>query len=164
MGTLSKALGSLGGFIAGPRVVIDFLKNKARSFIYTTAPSPACTAAALEALRLMQEEPMLRRQLWENAAHWKAKLRQIGCELLSEDSQIVSVRVGDAQETMALAQALFEAGVYAPGIRPPTVPSGSARIRTSLTGLHTPADLESAFEVFKNAWNQTFSQDTLKRV
>ncbi len=150
MGTLSKALGSVGGFLAGPRVVVDYLKNKARSFIYTTALPPACAAAAFEGLRVIQEEPVWRRQLEENVRQWTDGLKKAGWQLVSEESQIVPIRIGEVEETMRLAQALFEAGVYAPGIRPPTVPAGSARIRTSLTAVHTPADLKEALFAFAN--------------
>lgn len=164
MGTLSKALGSVGGFLAGPRVVMNYLKNRARAFIYTTALPPACAAAALEALRVVQEEPVWRQRLRENVQQWTVGLKKAGWELVSEAShkpegngaasfsrsQIVPIRIGEVNQTMRLAQALFEAGIYAPGIRPPTVPAGSARIRTSLTALHTPADLKEALFAFEN--------------
>jgi len=149
MGTLSKALGSQGGYLAGPKVVVELLRNRARSFIYTTAPAPACSAAALAALEVVRREPDLRRRLWENVRRWTSGLKSLGCELISDSSPIVPVRVGGNRETMILAKALEEAGVYAPGIRPPTVPEGSARIRTSLTALHTAGDLEEALEAFK---------------
>lgn len=149
MGTLSKALGSVGGFVAGPRQAVELLRNKARSFIYSTALPPACAAAALEALNVVQEEPDGRRRLWDNVGRWTAGLKRLGCELISEGSQIVPIRVGTNHDTMALAHALFEAGVFAPGIRPPTVPEGSARIRTSLTALHTDEDLETALRAFQ---------------
>lgn len=147
MGTLSKALGSAGGFLAGPRVAVDTLRNRARSFIYTTALPPACAAAAREALRVLQEEPVWRERLWRNTRRWISGLKQMGADLLSEESPIVPVRVSATnRETMQLAQALFGAGLYAPGIRPPTVPEGSARIRTSVTALHTKEDLETALQ------------------
>ena len=149
MGTLSKALGSQGGYLAGPRAAVELLRNRARSFIYTTAPAPACSAAALAALQVVRWEPDLRRRLWENVRRWTSGLEGLGCELISKSSPIVPVRVGGNRETMALAKALEEAGVYAPGIRPPTVPEGSARIRTSLTSLHTAGDLEEALGAFK---------------
>ena len=154
MGTLSKALGSIGGFLAAPRVVVDFLRNKARSFVYTTALPPACAAAALEALHLVQEEPTLRMQLRNNVKKWVLGLQGAGCRLLSNESQIVPIHIGDAQQTMTLARRLFEQGVYAPGIRPPTVPAGSARIRTSLTALQSEADLDEALEVMKKVMEQ----------
>lgn len=149
MGTLSKALGSIGGFVAGPQEAVELIRNKARSFIYTTALAPACAAAALEALRVAQEEPVWRRRLWDNVGRWTSGLKRLGCDVICEGSQIVPVRVGTNHDTMALARALFEAGVFAPGIRPPTVPEGSARIRTSLTALHTEGDLETALRAFE---------------
>ena len=149
MGTLSKALGSLGGYLAGPLVVVDLLRNRARSFLYTTAPAPACAAAALEGLRVIRREPELRQRLWENVRRWTSGLEQMGWDLISKVSPIVPVRVGSNRETMALAQSLMEAGVYAPGIRPPTVPEGSARIRTSVTALHSTRELEEALGAFR---------------
>lgn len=149
MGTLSKALGSQGGYLAGPRVVVELLRNRARSFIYTTAPAPACAAAGLAALQVVRREPELRRRLWENVRQWTSGLEGLGWELISKTSPIVPVQVGGSRETMALAQALMEAGLYAPGIRPPTVSEGSARIRTILTSLHTAGDLEEALGAFK---------------
>lgn len=147
-GTLSKALGSLGGYVAGPRAVIETLVNRARSFIYTTAPSPADAAAALAALRVVQREPERRRRLWANTRRWTEGLRRAGWGLVANMSPIVPVRVGPNRETMTLSRALLERGVYAPGIRPPTVPAGSARIRTSITAQHTEEDLEQALQAF----------------
>ncbi|MCM8794641.1 MAG: 8-amino-7-oxononanoate synthase [Candidatus Omnitrophica bacterium] len=154
MGTLSKALGSLGGFLAGPRTVIEHIKNRARSFIYTTASPPPVLAAALEGLAVLQEEPLWRRRLWRSVRQWTDGLKGIGCRLVSDVSQIVPIMTGDAVRTMEFSQRLFEAGVYAPGIRPPTVPAGSSRIRTSLTALHTEADLQIALEAFRNLFEQ----------
>lgn len=149
MGTLSKALGSLGGFLAGPKAVVELLRNRARSFIYTTALPAACAAAALEALKVIQEEPIWRQRLWQNVTRWRNGLASIGYELIPSVGPIVPIRVGSAQETMTLARALFESGVYAPGIRPPTVPAGSSRIRTSITALHTEEDLGLALEALR---------------
>ncbi len=154
MGTLSKALGSLGGYLAGPRAVVELLKNRARSFIYTTAMPPGCAAAALEALRVIEQEPHWRAQLSENMNGWVTRLRQAGVDLVSDASQIVPVRVGSSEQTMALAQRLWDAGVYAPGIRPPTVPVGQARIRTSVTSRHTAADLDQAARLFGEIWSR----------
>ncbi len=149
MGTLSKALGSLGGFLAGPRVVIDYLKNKARSFIYTTALAPACAAAALEALRVVEEEPLWRNRLAKNMEIWVKGLQVLGLELISSgESPIIPIRIGSIQETVSFAQELFKRGVFAPAIRPPTVPADSPRIRTSLNALHTEEDLQNALDAF----------------
>ena len=154
MGTLSKALGSLGGYMAGPRVVVEFLQNKARPFIYTTALPPASTAAALEAVQIIQEEPVWRARLWSNVQRWVSGLaHQSGMRLVSDESPIVPIHIGDTQETMQKAQALFDRGVYAPGIRPPTVPAGSARIRTSITAAHSESDLEAALVAVGQVWS-----------
>ena len=149
MGTLSKALGSLGGYLAGPHPVVELLKNKARSFIYTTALPPASVAAARAALRILKETPALREKLWSNVKYWSTGLQELGLDLVSAESPIIPVQVGQNEETLALSEALFEAGLYAPGIRPPTVPAGSARIRTSVTALHTDGDLDAALAAFK---------------
>lgn len=156
MGTLSKALGSMGGFLAGPKVVIEWIKNKARSFIFTTALPPACAAGSLAALRLLQKDPSLRSRLRKNMGIWIAGLTQAGYTLLSKESQIVPIAVGEIEETLALSEALFEAGLYAPAIRPPTVPYRSCRIRTSLTSLHTEEDLKMALEAFQRCLSLTF--------
>jgi len=152
MGTLSKALGSLGGYVTGPRTVIELLKNKARSFIYTTALPPASAAAAREALRVIEAEPVWIERLWKNAGEMRAGLTALGVPLVSQESPILPVRIGDAQETMRLAGALLAAGVYAPGIRPPTVPARSSRIRISVSAAHTPEDLTAALEVFQKVF------------
>ena len=152
MGTLSKALGSLGGFLAGPQTVIELLKNKARAFIYTTALPAASCAAALASLRVIEEEPALRSGLWKKVKHYVSTLEQMGLDLISKESPILPIRIGPADETLRLSKALFEAGLYAPGIRPPTVPSGSARIRMSVTALHTQEDLETALQAIRKVF------------
>lgn len=153
MGTLSKALGSLGGFLAGPRVVIELLKNKARSFIYTTALPAASCAAAKTALSLIQQEPVWRSRLWKNVKRWSAALRESELKGVSGESPIVPIHVGRADEAIRLSRILFEAGIYAPGVRPPTVPVGSARIRTSVTALHNEEDLDTALDAVKAVFN-----------
>ena len=163
MGTLSKALGSAGGFLAGPRVVIETLLNRARPFLYTTALPPSCAAAAHAALRVLQEEPVWRRRLWENSRRWIAGLKEAEVELLSEESPIVPVRAGSNHDAMNGARALFEAGLFAPAIRPPTVPEGTARIRTSVTALHTPEDLETALEVFADVFASCLPRQARRR-
>lgn len=144
MGTLSKALGSLGGFIAGSATLVDYLRNKARTFIYTTALPPASAAAALAAIRVVQEEPSLRQRLWANVKLWIEGLLGLGLPLASAETPIVPIVLGDTERTMAVAQALKAAGIFAPGIRPPTVPKGQARIRTTVTATHRPEPLREA--------------------
>ncbi len=152
MGTLSKALGSLGGFIAGSQTLIEYLRNKARSFIYTTALPPAAAAAALAAIRIVQDEPSWRQRLWANVTLWADGLRGLGLPLADSDDSpdrswgtpIVPIVLGDTARTMAVAQALRAAGIVAPGIRPPTVPKGQARIRTTVMATHEPRELREA--------------------
>ena len=159
MGTLSKALGSLGGFFAGPKTAVAYLRNKARSFIYTTASPAAVAAAGLEAIHVMRQEPIWRTTLKENIGLWIHGLRASGYSLISAESPIVPLLIGESRPTMELANSLFEQGVYAPGIRPPTVPEGMARIRTSLTSLHSKIDLERALRIFHHLFEKKMVRD-----
>ncbi|MDD3654953.1 MAG: 8-amino-7-oxononanoate synthase [Desulfotomaculaceae bacterium] len=151
MGTLSKALGSAGAFVAGTRELIEYLRNKTRSFIYSTAPAPAAIGAALAALRLVERQPEIREQLWKNARYLRTGLKNLGYQVPYEDSPIIPVLIGHAAKTMQLAQALLEAGVFAPGIRPPTVPEGTCRIRATVMAIHSRDDLDQALSAFDRA-------------
>jgi 7-keto-8-aminopelargonate synthetase-like enzyme len=142
IGTLSKALGSLGGFIAGPRAAVDSLMNHARSFIYTTALPPACAAAALAALRIIQREPARRQRVLNLAAHVRKELTALGFDCGDSQSPIVPVILGDSARAVQASQFLREQGLYIPAIRPPSVPPNSARLRISLMATHTDAHLE----------------------
>lgn len=146
VGTLSKALGSLGGYVAGSATLIDFLRNRAPSWIYTTGLSPADTAAALAATQVMAESPELRSQLQENMATVKQLLQQQilanpNCPLqpLPSDSAILCLQTQDAKTVLALGQALRQCGCYLGAIRPPTVPT--SRLRITVMATHTPAHL-----------------------
>ncbi|MGG6266805.1 8-amino-7-oxononanoate synthase [Leptolyngbya sp. AN03gr2] len=134
MGTLSKALGSLGGYVAGSTALIDFLRNRAPSWIYTTGLSPADTAAALCAIRIVQSEPERRSQLWQNVTYLKLKL------LLPSDSPILCWQLPDVQTALQTAQLLSDRGIFAPAIRPPTVPT--SRIRMTVMATHTREQLD----------------------
>ncbi|MBC8123928.1 MAG: 8-amino-7-oxononanoate synthase [Gemmatimonadaceae bacterium] len=136
MGTLSKALGSLGGYVCGSAELIDYLRNRARSWVYTTGLSPADTAAALTAVDIVRSEPELRTRLWQNIARLQAGFTERQLTLLPTNSAVLCIRVGDVERTRRFADALREAGVYAPAIRPPTVPT--SRIRFSVMATHTP--------------------------
>lgn len=142
VGTLSKALGGLGGFIAASREIIDWLVNTARSFIYTTALPPAACAAAMAALDLVAEEPDRRLRLTELATWFRDELaNRFGLDIGGSCSQIVPVITGAADRTTELARALEEAGFLVPAIRPPTVPKGKSRLRISLCSEHQKPDL-----------------------
>ncbi|HEY9602309.1 MAG TPA: 8-amino-7-oxononanoate synthase [Allocoleopsis sp.] len=142
IGTLSKALGSLGGYVAGSRVLIDFLRNRAASWIYTTGLSPADTAAALAAIRIVQQEPERRIQLDRNVSTLKQliaqKLPQL--KLLPSESPILCIQLASAADALDAGQKLKAAGIFAPAIRPPTVPT--SRIRLSVMATHELAHLQ----------------------
>ncbi len=144
VGTLSKALGSYGAYVAGSSVLIDFLVNRARSFIYTTGLPPALAAAADTAIEIMKAEPQRIRRLWSNAAHLRQRLAQAGFALGSSRSPILPLHIGEAQTAIAMAARLLELGVYVIAIRPPTVPAGTARLRITPTAAHSIADLDEA--------------------
>jgi 8-amino-7-oxononanoate synthase len=136
IGTLSKALGSLGGYIAGSAVLIDFLRNRASSWIYTTGLSPADTAAALEAIKIIQQEPHRRAQLWRNVDTLKQLiyLQLPTLKLLPSESPILCLQLKNATAALQVGNQLKEVGIFAPAIRPPTVPT--SRIRLSLMATH----------------------------
>jgi 8-amino-7-oxononanoate synthase len=155
MGTLGKALGSFGAFVAGSRVLIRWLLNRARSFVYTTALPPPVLAASLAALRIILNEPERRQRLWQNAAFLKRGLVHLGYRLAETASPILPVLIGDEEKTMALSAALVRRGVFAQGIRPPTVPEGTARLRVAPMATHTEAELEAALGAFADAGKET---------
>lgn len=151
MGTLGKALGGIGAYVAGSRALIDWLVNRARSFIYTTGMPPASAASALAALNLVEREPERRQRLWDNTRFLSDGLCGLGYRLGESRSQILPIIVGDARQTMSLAEAVLRRGVFAHGIRPPTVPEGTSRIRVTPMATHTRAQLERSLDAFAAA-------------
>jgi 8-amino-7-oxononanoate synthase len=148
MGTLSKALGSLGGYVAGTAQLIDFLRNRAASWIYTTALSPADTAAAIAAIQVIQQEPERLQNLWSNVQYFQTHLASIAHKLLLSHSPILCVELDSPEQALALAQQLQNQGIFAPAIRPPTVPT--SRIRFTLMANHTQSQLQQAIKVLKH--------------
>ena len=148
MGTLSKAVGGLGGYVAGSADLINFLVNRSRSFIFTTGLPPATLAAASAALDVIRSTPELRQRLSSNVLLLKNALLEKGFELLPSETQILPLILGAADVASRFAEALLSHGVYAPAIRPPTVPEGTSRLRLSVIASHTPEDLETAVEGF----------------
>ncbi len=141
MGTLSKALGSLGGYVAGSAALIDFLRNRAATWIYTTALSPADTAAALAAIKIVQAEPERRRQLWDRIAQLKQQLERCDrLKLLPSQSPIICLQLPNAEAALRVSEQLLEQSIFAPAIRPPTVPT--SRIRFSVMAIHQPVHIE----------------------
>ncbi len=149
MGTLGKALGGFGAYIAGSRDLCDLLINRCRSFVFTTALPPAVMAMAIAAVDLVKREPERREALWNNCRNLKDGLRHLGFQVGANDSPIVPLIVGDAGVCMRLSEELLQSGVFAQGIRPPTVPPGTSRLRVTLMATHTDAQIDRALEVFK---------------
>ena len=137
VGTLSKALGTGGGFVCGSQSLIDWLTNRARSYVFSTAQPPATSAAALAALDILAAEPQRREQLLSRAVDLRFRLQDHGWNTGSSESQIVPIVIGDADRTMRLADRLREAGYFVPGIRPPSVPEGESLLRISLCYHHS---------------------------
>ena len=155
MGTLSKAVGGLGGYVAGSADLINFLVNRARSFIFTTGLPPATLAGASAALDVIRSTPELRRRLSSNVLLLKNALLEKGFQLLPSETQILPLILGAADVASRFAEVLLSRGVYAPAIRPPTVPEGTSRLRLSVIASHTPEDLEIAVEGFVAARDAT---------
>jgi len=143
IGTLSKSLGAQGGFVAASRDVIDLFVNKARSFIFTTGLSPLCVAAAQAALSLIQEDVQAREGVKRLSARLRDGLKILGFDTLVSQSHIVPIRLGGADNALACADHLRQAGIFAPAIRPPTVHAGQCRLRFSVTAEHSEADIDS---------------------
>jgi glycine C-acetyltransferase/8-amino-7-oxononanoate synthase len=144
VGTLGKALGSYGAYVCASRELTDYLVNTARSFIFSTAPPPPVAAAALAALELLEARPQRIEELHANAATLRSSLVAEGLAVGDSATQIIPVEVGDATRTMELSERALERGVFAQGIRPPTVPEGTSRLRFTVMSTHRSEDLERA--------------------
>ncbi len=151
MGTLGKALGGFGAYVAGSGVLIEWLINRARSFIYTTGVPPAVAATAMAALDIVAQEPERRQRLWDNATFLQQGLTELGYTVGPTRSPILPVMIGSAEKTMSLAEALLRRGVFAQGIRPPTVPEGSSRLRVTPMATHSREQLLQALAAFAAA-------------
>ena len=148
VGTLSKAVGSLGGYVAGSRTLIDFLYHRARPFLFSTSHPPAVAAACIAALDVLEQEPHIIDRLWDNTRFFKAGLEALGFNTGLSQSPITPVIVGDGALAMKLSDRLFEEGVFAQGIAFPTVARDKARVRTIVTATHTRDELQFALDVF----------------
>lgn len=149
MGSLSKAIGSIGGFIAGSKQLVDFLKNKARPFIYTTSLPPAACAASLAGLALIREDTSLMNKLWENIRYLQSQLSEF-TNNISAKSPIIPIIIGTSEDALNLSARLYENGVLIPAIRPPTVPLGTSRLRISLMATHTEDDINKLAGILKS--------------
>jgi len=146
MGTFSKSLAAIGGFVAGDSIVIDFIKHHARSEIFSAAPPPASIAAADAALAIVEREPERRKQLWENTAYMKRELASLGFDTGDSESPVIPIVVGDDLVTFKMVHRLHEEGVFVNCVISPAVPVGRAMVRTSYMATHTRAHLDRALE------------------
>jgi len=151
MGTLGKALGGFGAYVAGSDVLREYLINRARSFIFTTALPPADMAMALEAVRMVWEEPQRRRRLHQNVVYLVDGLKSLGFQVTNQGTAIIPVIIGPEDKTMDMSAKLLEYGVFVAGIRPPTVPPGTSRLRVTVMATHAQEDLDKALEAFERA-------------
>jgi len=149
VGTLSKAIGVLGGYIAGPATLRTVLEHRARPFLFSTSHPPAVAAACLAAIDVLESEPQLIERLWENTRFFKAGLGRLGFDIGSSETPITPVIVGAGALAMKLSDRLFEEGVFAMGIGFPTVPEDRSRVRTIVTAEHSRDDLEACLAAFE---------------
>jgi len=154
VGTLSKAIGALGGYVCGTRDLIDYLYHRARPFLFSTSHPPSVAATCIAAFDVLQDEPERMEDLWENTRFWKKELSLLGFDIggkttPASETPITPIIIGDGARTMEFSRELFKQGVLGTGIAFPTVPEGKARVRTIMTATHTEEELERALEVLK---------------
>ena len=154
VGTLSKAIGALGGYVCGTRDLIDFLYHRARPFLFSTSHPPSVAAACIAAFDVLEQEPERIEKLWENTRFWKKELGLLGFNIGGvttppSETPITPIVIGDGRLTMDFSRELFQQGVMGTGIAFPTVPEGKARIRTIVTATHTQDELQQALETLK---------------
>jgi glycine C-acetyltransferase len=149
VGTLSKAIGALGGYVAGTRNLIEFLQHRARPFLFSTSHPPSVTAACIAALEVLTEEPEIIERLWTNTRFFKAGLEALGFNTGLSESPITPVITGDSAKANMLSDRLFQQGVFAQAIAFPTVAKDKARVRTIVTATHTVEDLQYALDMFE---------------
>jgi len=160
VGTLSKAIGALGGYVCGSRDLIDFLYHRARPFLFSTSHPPSVAATCIAAFDMLESEPDRIERLWSNTHYFQAQLRSAGFNIggvttPASETPITPIIIGDGRKTMDFSRALFDAGVMATGIAFPTVPEGKARIRCIMTSEHTRAQIDQALETLTRVAKQT---------
>jgi len=159
VGTLSKAIGALGGYVCGSRDLIDYLYHRARPFLFSTSHPPSVAATCIAAFDILESEPERIARLWDNTRYFQGELRRVGFNVggvntPATETPITPVIVGDGRKTMEFSRALFDEGVMGTGIAFPTVPEGKARIRLMLTSEHTKAQLDQALETLERVAKQ----------
>ncbi|HSE90210.1 MAG TPA: 8-amino-7-oxononanoate synthase [Candidatus Binatia bacterium] len=159
MGTLGKALGGFGAYVAGSKALRELLINRCRSFIFTTSLPPAVMAMAIAAIDLVKQEPERRQRLRNNCEHLRAGLKGLGFTLGNSQSQILPLMIGDATQCMELSEDLLQRGVFAQGIRPPTVPPGTSRLRITVMATHTREQIDQALSAFNEVGQEPKTED-----
>jgi 8-amino-7-oxononanoate synthase len=159
MGTLGKALGGFGAYVAGSKALRELLINRCRSFIFTTSLPPVVMAMAIAAIDLVEQEPQRRQALRHNCRLLRRGLESLGYSLGTSQSQILPLMIGDATQCMKLSEDLLQRGVFAQGIRPPTVPAGTSRLRITLMATHTREHIEEALKIFKEVERERKIED-----
>src|SRR5262249_14900142 len=154
VGTLSKAIGALGGYVCGSRDLIDYLYHRARPFLFSTSHPPSVAATCIAAFDVLEQEPERMERLWDNTQYWKKELGNLGFNIGGvntppSETPITPIILGDGKLTMEFSRELFKEGVLGTGIAFPTVPEGKARVRTIMTAMHTRDELQQALEVLK---------------
>lgn len=149
MGTLSKAVASIGGYVASKEYFIEYFKNFSKSFIFSTSLPPSSIATSIKALEIIKNKPEIRQQLLKLSCWFKNQLKSLGFKIPNTITPIIPVIVGDEKKTLKLSQYLFNDGIYIPAIRPPTVPQGTSRLRISITAAHTKKNLEYVIDSLK---------------
>ena len=149
MGTFSKSLATVGGFIAGDRTIVDYIKHNARSEIFSAAPPPASVAAAMQALEIVEREPERRERLWENTKYMKSQLRALGFDTGESQSPVIPITIGEDLTTFVMVKRLQEEGVFANAVISPAVPPGCSLIRTSYMATHERKHLDRALDVLE---------------
>ncbi|MCG8539199.1 MAG: 8-amino-7-oxononanoate synthase [Clostridia bacterium] len=150
MGTLSKAIASVGGYVAGKKILIDYIRNTSRSFIFSTSLPPSAIAASLKAIEIIQGDDERRKKLMNLSKWFREKLLKIGFNISSTITPIIPILIGDAVKAVEFSESLLEEGIYVPAIRPPTVPRGSSRLRISLMATHRHGDLRYVLRALKH--------------
>jgi glycine C-acetyltransferase len=155
VGTLSKAIGALGGYVCGTRDFIEFLYHRARPFLFSTSHPPSVAASCIAAFDVLEQEPERIEKLWENTRYWKKELGLLGFDIggrttPASETPITPIIIGDGRLTMEFSRELFNEGVLGAGIAFPTVPEGKARVRTIMTATHTREELGKALDVLKS--------------
>lgn len=154
VGTLSKAFGVMGGYVAGNATIIDWLRQRGRPFLFSSAPTPADTAACIAAVDVLERSTELVDRLWQNARYFKSEMKRLGFNTGVSVTPITPIMLGEAPLAQDFSKRLFESGLFATALSYPTVPKGKARIRVMISAAHSSADLDKALQIFQGVGQQ----------